>query len=87
MARFDCPVKHTGLQMFWVFWGLTGCQVKPRWLEHLIRIPPHSHWRCSVHPGRGPRTCWDRDNIIRLAWDHLGVTSEEGEIIAGEKEF
>jgi len=63
-----------------------------RWFGHLIKMPPerrplevfraHPTWR---RPRGRPRTHW-RDYISRLAWERLGISQEEVESVAVEKE-
>ncbi len=38
-----------------------------------------------VPPGRDPRTHW-RDYVTRLAWEHLGIPTEEQEVVSRERE-
>jgi len=63
-----------------------------RWFEHLIRMPPgrlpfevfQAHPTGRRPRGR-PRTCWE-DYISHLAWERLGISQEELESVAGEKQ-
>jgi len=60
-----------------------------RWFGHLIRMRlPLEVFRARPtgrRPRGRPRTRW-RDYISRLAWECLGISQEELESVAGEKE-
>ncbi|KAK3525692.1 hypothetical protein QTP70_005846 [Hemibagrus guttatus] len=63
-----------------------------RWLGHLFRMPPgrlpgEVFRACPTgkRPRGRPRTRW-RDYVFRLAWERLGVTPEELEEVARERE-
>ncbi|KAK3558768.1 hypothetical protein QTP86_028769 [Hemibagrus guttatus] len=64
-----------------------------RWLGHLFRMPPgrlpgEVFRACPTgkRPRGRPRTRW-RDYVFRLAWERLGVTPEELEEVAREREI